>query len=55
MREEKKIPRGVTPEQKPAALDEDALESVTGGGIREWQKQAWEQIRGHSGSDNDKE
>ena len=36
-------------------LDEDALEAVSGGGVREWVSDAWDMINGRSGSGTDKE
>ena len=50
-------------EKKPAALDEDALESVTGGITggtvteqqSKWIKRAWDRINGRSGSGDDTE
>ena len=39
-------------EKKDTALDESALENVTGGGVRDWINQAWDKI---NGTDNNKE
>ena len=42
-------------QKKDTALDEEALEGVTGGGLSDWVNQAWAKIQENSGSKDNKE
>ena len=42
-------------QKKDAALDEEALKDVTGGGIPTWVDHAWAKIQENSGSKDNKE